>query len=62
MMLKQLSRRLRNTTKDYLEVCRTIYEYTEKNDALPLDPDLNARLIAIENEYLMYNMSGLRFY
>ena len=62
MMLKQLSRRLRNTTKDYLEVCRTIYEYTEKNDALPLDPDLNARLIAIENEYLMFNMSGLRFY
>ena len=62
MMLKQLSQRLRKTTKDYLDVCRTIYEYTEKDDELPMDPDLNARLIAIENEYLMFNMSGLRFY
>ena len=62
LMLKQLSQRLRNTTKDYLEVCRTIYEYTEKDDAVPMDPELKARLIAIENEYMMFNMSGLRFY
>lgn len=60
LILKQLSQRLRKTTGDYLDACREIYENVEHN--VPFDPELNARLIAIESEYMMFNMSGLRFY
>ena len=61
MMMQQLSQRLRKTTKDYLEVCRTISDVTECENPLT-DPELKARLLAIQNEYMMLNMSGLRFY
>ncbi len=62
MMMKQLSQRLRKTTQDYLEVCHTIYDVSKQDEDLPIDPELNAKLLAIQNEYLMFNMSGLRFY
>ena len=62
MILQQLSQRLRKTTKDYLEVCHAICDVTEQPDGVPMDPELQARLLAIQNEYMMFNMSGLRFY
>ena len=62
MIMQQLSQRLRKTTQDYLEVCHTISDVTEQDEQLPMDPELQARLQAIQNEYMMMNMSGLRFY
>ena len=62
MILQQLSQRLRKTTKDYLEVCHAICDVTDQPENAPMDPELQARLLAIQNEYMMFNMSGLRFY
>ena len=62
MILQQLSQRLRKTTKDYLEVCHAICDVTDQPEDAPMDPALQARLLAIQNEYMMFNMSGLRFY
>ena len=62
VILRQLSQRLRKTTKDYLEVCHAICDVTEQPENAPMDPELEARLLAIQNEYMMLNMSGLRFY
>ena len=62
VILRQLSQRLRKTTKDYLEVCHVICDVTEQPENTPMDPELEARLLAIQNEYMMLNMSGLRFY
>ena len=62
MILQQLSQRLRKTTKDYLEVCHAICDVTDLPENAPMDPELQARLLAIQNEYMLFNMSGLRFY
>ena len=62
MILQQLSQRLRKTTGDYLEVCHAICDVTDQPENAPMDPALQARLLAIQNEYMMLNMSGLRFY
>ncbi len=62
MILQQLSQRLRKTTQDYLNVCHAICDVTDQPENAPMDPELEARLLAIQNEYMMLNMSGLRFY
>ena len=62
MILQQLSARLRKTTKDYLEVCHAICDVEDLPEDAPMDPELRARLMAIQEEYMMLSMSGLRFY
>ena len=62
MILQQLSRRLRKTTRDYLEVCHALCDVEDQPEGVPMDPELQARLLAIQNEYMMFSMSGLRFY
>ena len=62
MILQQLSQRLRKTTGDYLEVCHAICDVTDQPENAPMDPALQARLLAIQNEYMMFGLSGLRFY
>lgn len=61
-ILRQLSLRLRSTTKDYLEVCHAISEVLDREDKVPFDPELNARLVAIQSQYYLFTMSGMRFY
>ena len=62
MILQQLSQRLRKTTRDYLNVCHAICDVTDQPENASMEPALQARLLAIQNEYMMFNMSGLRFY
>ena len=62
LIMRQLSARLRKTTKDYLEVCHAICDVEDLPEDAPMDPELRARLMAIQEEYMMLSMSGLRFY
>ena len=56
-IMQQLSRKLRQTTKDYLDVCRTVYETVEeekKGGSEPRPEELEQSLLAIYNSYLSY--------
>ena len=56
-IMQQLSQKLRQTTKDYLEVCRTVYETVEAEKQGGDDPrseELEQSLLAIYNSYLSY--------
>ena len=62
MLLQQMSQRLRKTTEDYLEACRTLNEADEKGDDLPFDVELNARLAALHHQYMTFNTMGIFLY
>ena len=64
-MLRQLSARLRKTTRDYLEVCRSIYNMTEQDSAASDASgasEADARRLADEQERLIWNLGQTLYY
>ena len=55
-IMQTLSQKLRRTTQDYLDVCRTVYETVEgeKKGGEPRSEELEQSLLAIYNSYLSY--------
>ncbi|MBP5751108.1 MAG: cyclic nucleotide-binding domain-containing protein [Firmicutes bacterium] len=56
-IMQQLSQKLRQTTQDYLDVCRTVYETVEeekKGGGDPRSEELEQSLLSIYNSYLSY--------
>ena len=58
LIMQQLSQKLRKTTQDYVEVCRTVHdvveEEKEKGEGTPHSEDLEKSLLEIYNSYLSY--------
>ncbi|MBQ6295932.1 MAG: cyclic nucleotide-binding domain-containing protein [Firmicutes bacterium] len=55
-IMQTLSQKLRRTTQEYLDVCRTVYETVEgeKKGGEPRSEELEQSLLAIYNSYLSY--------
>ena len=58
-MLRRLSARLRKTTRDYLEVCRTIFNLTEEQAA---DAGEDSRFLTEQEESLISNLGQTLYY
>ena len=57
LIMQQLSQKLRKTTQDYLDVCRTVYDVVEEEkngDGTPRAPEVERSLLEIYNSYLAY--------
>ena len=58
LIMQQLSNKLRRTTQDYLEVCRTVHDVVEEEkengEEGKHSKDLEASLLEIYNSYLSY--------
>lgn len=61
LLLQQMSQRLRKTTEDYLEACRTMNDVADKKP-MDYDIELNARLAALHHQYMMFNSMGIFLY